>query len=256
MTTTRILSPDRLLGTLALAALLALPHGHAHAWSWGGEHIKGSGVAKTETREVSGFRSVSLGIDAKVELRQGTTEGLTMTGDDNIVPLVETVVEQGTLKIRWVDNDRFSTSYKSLAIIVNLKNIDGIKLGGSGYIHADRLKAGNLKAAVAGSGDIVFDALEADSLQGSIAGSGTIKAAGRADALEFTLAGSGDLVAPKLETRRVTISVQGSADAVVWATETLTVTVAGSGDVKYYGKPQVTETVAGSGSVRRARDAT
>ncbi len=256
MLAVHLLSPDRLLGPLALAALLALPHGQAHAWSWSGETITGSGVAKTETRDVSGFHNVSLDVDAKVELQQGAAEGVTITGDDNIVALVETVVENGSLKIRWGGDRNYSTRYKRLAIVVRLKNIDGIRLGGSGYIHAERLKTGTLKAAVAGSGDIVLDALEADSLQGSIAGSGTLKAAGRADALEFTLAGSGDLVAPKLETRRVSISVQGSADAVVWATETLSVTVAGSGDVTYYGKPQVTKTVAGSGSVRRARDAT
>jgi len=50
--------------------------------------------------------------------------------------------------------------------------------------------------------------------------------------------------------------VQGSADAIVWATESLTATIAGSGDVRYYGKPQVTKTVAGTGRVHRARDAT
>jgi hypothetical protein len=256
MSAARLLSPHRLLGALVLVALLALPHGQAHAWPWNGETINGSGVARTESREVSGFHSISVGIDAKVELRQGAAEGVTITGDDNIVPLVETVVENGSLKIRWGGDRNYSTRYKALAIVVKLKSIDGIRLGGSGSIHAERLKTGTLKAAVAGSGDIVLDALDADSLEGSIAGSGTLKAAGRADALEFTLAGSGDLVAPKLETRRVSISVQGSADAVVWATETLTVTVAGSGDVTYYGKPQVTKTVAGSGSVRRARDAT
>ena len=108
--------------------------------------------------------------------------------------------------------------------------------------------------ALAATGSIRV-ALDAPS-RSSDAGSGTLKVSGRADALDFTLAGSGDLVAPKLETRRVTISVQGSADAIVWATESLTATIAGSGDIRYYGKPQVTRTVAGSGSVRRAKDAT
>ena len=256
MIAARIPSPDRLLGALVLAALLVLPHGHAHAWPWDGEMIKGSGIAKTETRKVAGFHNISLGIDARVELRQGDSEGMTITGDDNIVPLVESVVEKGTLKIRWAENRNVQLRYKKLDIVVNLKSIDGIRLGGSGSIHAERLKAGTLNAALAGSGDIVLEALDADALQGSIAGSGTLKASGRADALEFTLAGSGDLLAPKLETRRVTISVQGSADAIVWATESLTATIAGSGDIRYYGKPQVTRTVAGSGSVRRARDAT
>ena len=256
MTATRTLASDRLLAAFALGALLALLPGHAHAWPWDGEKISGSGVSKTETRNVSDFRGLSLGIDARVELRQGDTEGLTIVGDDNIVPLVETVVEKGVLKIRWPADKHFSLTYKKLDIVVNVKAIDGIRLGGSGYIHAARLKTGNLRASLAGSGDILLDALDADTLQGSIAGSGTLKVAGRADTVEFTLAGSGDFVAPKLESRHVSVSVQGSADAIVWATESLTATIAGSGDVKYYGKPQVTKTVAGSGSVHRAHDAT
>jgi hypothetical protein len=256
MPAARALSTDRLLAALALGALIALLPGRAHAWPWDGETIKGSGVSKTETRVATGFHAVSLGIDARVELRQGDTEGVTLTGDDNIVPLVETVVEKGTLKIRWPAEGHYSLTYKKLDIVVNLKDIDGIRLGGSGDIHAAKLRTGTLHTQLAGSGDILLDALDADALRGSIAGSGTLKAAGRADTVEFSLAGSGDLIAPKLESRRVTISVQGSADAIVWATESLTATVAGSGDVKYYGKPQVTQTVAGSGSVRRARDAT
>ena len=256
MTAAHTLSPDRYLAALVLSALLALLPGRAHAWPWEGDTIKGSGVSKTDTRSVSGFHGVSLGIDARVELRQGDTEGVTITGDDNIVPLVETVVEKGMLKIRWPEDKHMSLTYKKIDIVVNLKDIDGIRLGGSGYIHAARLKTGRLQASLAGSGDILLDALDADSLQGTIAGSGKLKAAGRADTVEFTLAGSGDFVAPKLESRRVSVSVQGSADAIVWATESLTATIAGSGDVRYYGKPQVTKTVAGSGSVQRARDAT
>jgi len=256
MTVARAVSADRFLAALALSAVLALLPCRAHAWPWDSEMIKGSGVSKTDTRNVSGFRGVSLGIDARVELRQGDTEGLTITGDDNIVPLVETVVEKGMLKIRWPVDKHFSLSYRRLDIVVNLKDIDGIRLGGSGYIHAARLRTDTLQTQLAGSGDILLDALDVDTLQGSIAGSGKLKAAGRADTVEFTLAGSGDFVAPKLESRRVSVSVQGSADAIVWATESLTATIAGSGDVRYYGKPQVTRTVAGTGRVHQARDAT
>ena len=159
--------------------------------------IKGSGVSKTDTRAASGFRRVSLGIDARVELRQGDIEGVTVTGDDNIVPLVETVVEKGTLKIRWPVDQHFSLTYRKLDIVVNLKDIDGIRLGGSGYIHAARLKTGTLQASLAGSGDILLDALDADTLQGSIAGSGKLKAAGRADKRGVHARGFGRLRRPQ-----------------------------------------------------------
>ena len=65
------------------------------------------------------------------------------------------------------------------------------------------------------------------------------------------MAGSGEVTAPKLESRRAKVTLQGSSQATVWAKETLNATVAGSGQVKYYGKPQVSRTIAGSGSVRQ-----
>ena len=78
-----------------------------------GAKITSSGVSKTESRQVSGFQACRFGITAKVEIRQGTSEGVTITGDDNIVALVETVVEDGKLKVRWNERN-LSTSYKEL----------------------------------------------------------------------------------------------------------------------------------------------
>ena len=37
-----------------------------------------------------------------VELRIGNSEGITIETDDNLLPLIETVIENGTLKIRPV----------------------------------------------------------------------------------------------------------------------------------------------------------
>jgi carbon monoxide dehydrogenase subunit G len=249
MTAARIPSPFSLLAMLGVAALFALPPGHAHA-----ETIKGSGVAKTEARSVSGFHNVALRVPATLKLRQGDSEGLSITSDDNIVPLVETVVENGTLVIRWADKHRYSTTYKAMDIVVNVKQVDGLAINGSGEIRADRLKAGNLRATIDGSGAMAFDALDANSVTAAIRGNGHLTAAGRADSLDVTLAGSGQLSAAKLDSRRATIAIQGSGEATVWAKEDLTASIAGSGEINYYGTPHLSHTVAGSGSIRRAGD--
>ena len=248
MTVSRVLSPTYFASALVLASLLALLPDQV-----GAQPSSGSGAARTETRNVSGFHSVVLGVPARLELRQGDSEGLSITGDATIVPLVETVVENGALKIRWVRKS--ITSNKALDIVVNAKSIDGLTVGGSGQIHVERLETTNLRAIIGGSGEITFDILDADSLNATIGGSGRLTAAGRADALDVTVAGSGEVTAAKLESRRAKITLQGSSQATVWAKETLNAMVAGSGQVKYYGKPQVSRTVAGSGSVKQAGDA-
>jgi len=238
--------PTPALATLLLC-LLALPAPAATT--------VGSGVSKTETRPVAGFHAIALGVDAHLEVRQGATESLAITGDDNIVPLVETVVEAGVLKIRWPVRGNVSTRYRELAIVVDAKTLDGIALGGSGRIHAPKLAATAFSAKVGGSGDIVIDALEADSVAATLGGSGRIVLAGRADSLDATLAGSGNLAAGKLATRDVRATLQGSAEATVWAKDALRATIAGSGEIAYYGRPQVMQTIAGSGRLRQAGDA-
>ena len=212
--------------------------------------VSGSGTMKTETRAVSGFTGISLSVNGLVEIQQGSAESVTIETDDNLLPLLETVVEHGTLKIRPATrNTSFRT--KKLKFIVHAKTIDSLDIAGAGDIRADELKASTLKTSIAGSGDIRIKALDADALTVSIAGSGDFAAVGRAASMDASIAGSGDIRTGNLETKAVEISIAGSGDATVWARETLKVSVAGSGDVKYYGDAQVRKSIGGLGSIKR-----
>lgn len=248
MATAQVSSPQSPAPVLLLAALLTLLPPIAVAA--GAPEVVGSGVARTETRNLSGFHGLTLSIEARLELNQDGSEGLTITGDDNIVPLVETVVEDDTLNIRWKRGIR-STSYKDLAIVVHAKSVDALTIAGSGEISAKALKAGNLRISLAGSGRAAVDALNADSANVSIEGSGSIAAAGRIGSLDVSVAGSGRLSAAKLESQKARIAVAGSGRATVWAAQALDASVLGSGTVRYYGNPRVNSAVAGSGTVRQ-----
>jgi hypothetical protein len=64
-------------------------------WSFkigGFSAVKGSGVMKTETRAVTGFQAVALRGSMNIVLRQGGHEGLQLSGDDNVLPLIDAVV--------------------------------------------------------------------------------------------------------------------------------------------------------------------
>jgi len=253
MRISRLITLPRTLAAATCTCLLALaPAAQAVEFNigWGGKSVKGSGVLKTETRNVSGFTGVALSLPAKVEIVQGSSEDITIEGDDNIVPLIETVVENGTLKIRFAEKN-MSVSTKLLRAVVNLKSVETLSVAGSGDIRSARLQSTSLKGNIAGSGDINIASLETDALKLSIAGSGNFSAAGKAKSVETNVAGSGDVKLGRLEANTAKASIHGSGDVTVWAKETLTVSVAGSGDVKYYGDAQVTKSIAGSGSVKR-----
>jgi hypothetical protein len=235
---------------LLLVSLLALAApASALDFGWGAK-VTGSGNIKSETRNVGGFTGISLAVPAVADIVQGSSEGITIETDDNILPLIETIVENGKLKIRFKDRN-MSVNTKSMKMTINIKSIDSLAVAGSGDLRAAKLQAATLKASIAGSGDVRITALDADTLTVSIAGSGDFSADGRANTVEAKIAGSGDVKLAKLASGNVKISIAGSGNATVWAKESLTVSVAGSGDVRYYGDAKVKQSVAGAGSVKR-----
>ncbi len=242
-----LLIPAALAAALACAAVPSV----AANWSWGGERVEGNGNIKRQARQVSHFDGLALELPGKLELRMGDSEGVTIEADDNVLPLVETVVENGTLKIR-PSKRNLNLRTKNLRIVVNARNIERLALGGSGSIAADALRAPRLDIDLGGSGDISVRGMESDAVTVSLGGSGDFKAdGGKVRKLSVSIGGSGTVDMGRLQSDSASISVAGSGDATVWARNELSVTIAGSGDVKYYGDPRLSKSTIGSGEARR-----
>ena len=209
-----------------------------------------SGKVVAETRGAKGFAGIGLAIPGTVVLRQAPAESVTIEADDNLLPEIETVVEGGSLKIRFKRNLRV-TGRPTIRILVSGPVFDSLSVSGSGDILAEALEAGALGVSIAGSGDVKIARLEAGTLKISIAGSGDVQVAGRADEMTAKIAGSGDIAAGTLDAKRASVSISGSGDVMLRVRDSLAVSIAGSGDVRYHGDPAVTKKIAGSGSLKR-----
>jgi hypothetical protein len=245
------LSRRRLLGAsaLAVAALAAAPPAAAD-WSFGsGEPVKGNGNIKRQARQVGHFDGLAMSLPGKVEVRSGTgAEGLTVEADDNLLPLIETVVEDGTLKIR--NKDKVNIQPRNLTIVVQARALDRLALAGSGSIAADRVQGARIRLDVGGSGTIRVGKAEGEAIGVNLGGNGNLKVdEGGARSLSASVAGSGKIEMARVRVDKASVTVAGSGDATLWVRDSLSLTVAGSGDVSYYGDPQLSTSVLGSGKV-------
>ena len=198
--------------------------------------LPAAAAARTETREVAAFQGIALSAPIRVDLALGERESVVLEGDEAMLAVLETTVEDGTLRIGV---KRGARSWGS-----DPHGIDKVRA----RVTARRIQA----LAIHGAGDIRSAALRGDTLAVSIAGSGDVKIdGGKVDSLTISISGSGDIKAGRLEARSVAVSIAGSGDATVWARESLAVKVAGSGDVGYYGDPTIARTIAGSGGIKR-----
>lgn len=255
-------SPRDLLLSAALvaaaalsAAALPVPAQAAPAIAWAAGWTTGSGVAQTQARPLSAFNAIAVSGSIDVVVRQTGREAAEVKADDNLLPLIETVVEPSgsegrTLKVRWKSGESIHSKTNAV-VTVDVKELSAIATAGSGDVKVESLKTPKFSLSISGSSDARLDGLAADEFSVRISGSGDVKAAGSAQRLEIKISGSGDVDTQALQADDVAIAIAGSGDAAVVANRKLAISIAGSGDVVYSGAAAVSQSVAGSGSVRK-----
>lgn len=191
--------------------------------------VTGSGNVISETRNVSGFDSVMLEGSGDVTISFGGSESVVVKADDNIVPLIETTVQNGRLVISTKNNTNITTR-DGIHVAVTVKSLKGVSLKGSGDIKVTDLTGSNVTVELPGSGNITVT--------------------GTADSVNISLAGSGNIYCDGLQARSATISLNGSGNINAYASENLQATLSGSGTIRYSGNPsQVNKSVTGSGMI-------
>lgn len=232
---------SKTVGLLAVVVLLS---------ACGFQIIRGSGDLVTETRSVSNFDRVSLSGSGEVIVTQSGTESLTIETDDNVIEHVTTEVRGGTLYLGFDTTKVKSFSPSRLRFDLNVKDLVGVKISGSGDITAASLDTDRLDVGVSGSGDIQIDSLTADEVEVQISGSGNVELAGEATGQDITITGSGEFHAGDLRGETVEITISGSGSATIWVIQSLDARISGSGSVNYYGSPTVDSSGSGSGKIR------
>ena len=216
------------------------------------ETIKGNGQIKKEVRELSNFTSLSSQGSMNVEITYGNSNSVTVEADENLLPYIETTVENGKLSIKSKKNVNLKSSSK-MNVYVSMTKINSLQLSGSGNISGSGAFTNNAKTdmAVSGSGNITltFDIFK--DLDLSIAGSGNINLKGKeTNTISAHISGSGDIDCSDISSSDVDAKISGSGNVKVYASNSIDAKISGSGNVFYKGNAtKINSKVAGSGKV-------
>lgn len=208
-------------------------------------------LALAEDRPVSGFHGISFGGSHSVTVRLGSTETLRIEGDQEDIDRIETVVENGILKIRNKRDNSWSWNSKGVKIYVTAKALDQLSVSGSGSLEvADPLKANTLNTSVSGSGSLRLTAAVRD-FNSVVSGSGSISLGGSATHATISLSGSGGFRGEDFKVSEADIRVSGSGSVRLHADKSINARLSGSGSVRYSGDAEVNAKNSGSGRVRK-----
>jgi hypothetical protein len=206
--------------TLALSSMLLCAGCHIG--------VKGSGVRKTEKRELPAFTSIETVGAFEVNVNCQKPASFEIEGDDNILPLIQTEVRDGVLHI--ITTKHYSAT-GGIAVRITVPNLDSVKSTGAGKFRISDMKN--------------------DSFEISSMGAATVIASGQSNALKIRSTGAGKIDAHDLRAQKAEVTVTGAAGVEVNARDELDVTVSGAGRVTYSGNPKVNKHVSGAGQVTK-----
>ncbi len=204
---------------LALATLLLLP-------ACG---TKGSGVEASEVRQLEHFDEIEMGgvFHLVVRVEPGE-QRVRITGDDNIVPKIETRVSGGKL---IVEHDGLLRPELELLVEVWVPSLEGVE--------------------VSGAAEIDITGLSGERFELDLSGAGDAELSGRVELFSADISGAGKLAAKGLTAKTVELDMSGAGQAEVFAEQSLDIDVSGAGEVDYWGSPpEVRQDVSGAGSIR------
>jgi hypothetical protein len=187
--------------------------------------VQGSGVSKTEKRDLGAFRAIETQGAYEVQVTCRKQSSFEIEGDDNILPLIQTEVRDGVL---YVTSSKSYSQRKTVSLRIALPDLESITSTGAGKISVSDVKNDRFEIHSTGAAEVV--------------------ATGQTKTVVVRSTGAGEVDAHDLHAEKADVNAMGAASIDVYASEQLDVSMAGAGRVTYSGDPKVVnKNISGAG---------
>ena len=209
--------------TLAFSALFMLS---------GCSGVRGSGIRKTEKRDLPAFTSIETTGAFELAVNCQKPASFEIEADDNILPLIQTEVRNGVLHI---SSTKGYHSSRGILLRITVPNLESVKSTGAGKFRVSDVKNDNFEIHSTGAAQV--------------------SASGQSKSVKISSTGAGKIDAHNLHANNAEVSVTGATTVDVYAADQLDVTVSGAGQVTYSGNPRVNKHISGAGQVTKKEGA-
>ena len=214
-----------------------------------GQVVVGSSNIISQEKQLSAYDRIEVLGSYDVIFTDGEVGKIKINAPDNILPLIQTEVSDGLLKIDTGKN-RYKVKEPIIIYVPVDSRLKQVDIKGSADIYSEKnLETKTLNVGIYGSGDARL-AVDVSSLALEVVGAGDIRVGGKTDNLSININGSGDVEVPNLKAEKAVININGSGDVSAYVTEDVDISIAGAGDVTVKGNPKkVKQKINGSGGV-------
>ncbi len=162
---------------------------------------------------------------------------LKISGDDNLVAMVESEVRDGALILRIKEDANISTKLPLLAEVIAAE-LDRVEASGASKVTVKGgSKVDRFTADASGAARLSVDGLETPKAIASANGASHVVLSGTAESLDLDAAGASQIKAEELKVDDANVSISGASGAALRASKSVAGDVSGASQLDLHGRP-------------------
>jgi hypothetical protein len=216
--------------------------------SFASDFIRGSGNLQHETRVVGQFSGVSVQSGIRGEVKIGK-QHVDLEADDNVLPLIETIVDDGVLVVRYKPHLSMTTRTEAV-VHVTAPSIDLLETSGGSKMRAELVPVDDLKIESSGGGDVTAHQVVVKHLRAQVSGGGALNLDGSADDVKLNMSGGSRCKGEKLKTRALRVKASGGSTARLAVSESVSGVASGGSVLHVSGHPQTHVSTSGGSEIQ------
>lgn len=233
--------------------------------------IGGSGVIEELTYEVEhqSITRLSVCCGFEVHVEQGTSDQVSLRGDDNLIPEVVVGVEGSTLEVRWYDEKAVYRPSQPMVVELEVPELEDLQVSGGAHVEFgpvataaivisnsggsttrfESLDATDVELDVSGGGFFTIQSLAADSVSLLSSGGATVELTGTSPAFGADVSGGGVLEVRALDVTDAHVLLSGGSTAELQVSGELTGDFSGGSSAVVSGGASVDVVLSGGSTL-------
>ncbi len=230
---------------IALAFFLFLSCNNIYPW------IEGSGNIIKEQRDVSEFTGIDVGGAYYVHIKKGDYQSVEIETDDNIMPLVETEVSNGVLRI---STKTATSNVKARNIYITMANLKQLDISGACKIESDdRFNEDLVDINLSGASNLNIS-FKANRIDMEMSGASNANISGHSNIFNIDASGASNGRFSNMEANTVSAECSGASSIWLNVIESIKGDASGGSNIYYKGNPNKANIeTSGGASVERIK---
>lgn len=210
------------------------------------------GPQATRTLKVSDFTKLSMGSAFKINVEQGSSFRVTVSGREDDLDELEYNVSRGTLQLGY-KNSSWSKNRESVQVEVTMPALDGVDFSGASHAKVKGFQGGRgMDIDVSGASKVEMD-FSADKVMVDLSGASRLVLMGKAETLEGEMSGASTFDGKDFPVKEANLEASGASSASVVASSALQADASGASRIRYSGSArQVRSSTSGASSISRS----